>query len=136
MTDILVPAAKIREAHTPPVACSSCGGQYPDRRHVDFGSAGDYGMVASQNVAGGKMVSVDDLIVCDECLTAAAAVLGLADVTEAETRVERLNERLTDTGQRLGKALEAIEKLKAAVSAVEQVKRPPGRPRKEQHGAS
>jgi hypothetical protein len=43
-------------------------------------------MVPSQNVAGGKMVSVDDLVVCDECLTAAAAVLGLGDVTEAEQR--------------------------------------------------
>jgi hypothetical protein len=131
MTDILVPAAKIREAQTPPVACASCGGQYPGRRHVDFGSAGDYGMVPSQNVAGGKMVSVDDLVVCEECVTAAARVLGLGDVTEAEQRVDRLNERLTDTGQRLGKALEALEKLKVAVSAVEQVKRPPGRPRKD-----
>jgi hypothetical protein len=108
----------------------SCGGQYPDRRHVDFGSAGDYGMVPSQNVAGGKMVSVDDLVVCDECLTAAAAVLGLGDTTEAEQRIDRLNERLTDTGQRLGKALDALEKTKQAVHAIEQVKRPPGRPRK------
>jgi hypothetical protein len=37
---------------------------------------------------------------------------------------------LTDTGQRLGKALDALEKMKVAVNAVEQVKRPPGRPRK------
>jgi hypothetical protein len=87
-------------------------------------------MVPSQNVAGGKMVSVDDLVVCEECLTTAAAVLGLGDVTEAEQRVERLNERLTDTGQRLGKALDALEKTKVALAANEQVKRPPGRPRK------
>src|SRR4051812_34743692 len=103
MTDMLV--AKIHVAPTPPVACSSCGGQYPDRTHVDFGSAGDYGMAHAEGVAGGKMVSIDDLVVCEECLTAAALCLGLEDGTELRARLQSLNDRLTDTGQRLGKAL-------------------------------
>jgi hypothetical protein len=93
MTDILVPAAKIREAHTPR-RVRSCGGQYPDRRHVDFGSAGDYGMVPSQNVAGGKMVSVDDLVVCDECLTAAAGCS--ASVTRPKRSSDRPAQRAPD----------------------------------------
>jgi hypothetical protein len=130
MTDLLAPAAKIHLAETPPVACSSCGGQYTDRRHVDFGAGWDGPMVAPGDVAGGKMVAVDDLILCEECVTFAATLVGMGDVAEHEQRIDRLNERLTDTGQRLGKALDALEKLKTAVSAVEQVKRPPGRPRK------
>jgi hypothetical protein len=106
-------------------------GQYTGRRHVDFGAAWDGPMVPpDQSVAGGKMVSVDDLVICEECLTFAAALVGLGDVSERDERIDRLNERLTATGQRLGKALEANEKLQAAFSAQEQVKRPPGRPRK------
>lgn len=128
MTEML--AAKIHIAEHPPVACSSCGGQYTDRTHVDFGSAGDYGMAAVEGVAGGKLVSLDDLVVCEECLTAAASLIGLGDVEDAEERNRALNERLTDTGQRLGKALDAVNKLEQAVAALGEVKRPPGRPRK------
>jgi hypothetical protein len=134
MTDLLAPAAKIHLAETPPVVCSSCFGQYTGRRHVDFGAAWDGPMVPpDQSVAGGTMVSVDDLVICEECLRFAATLIGLGDVGERDERIERLNERLTDTGQRLGKALEANEKLQAAFTAQEQVlpvKRGPGRPRK------
>lgn len=131
MTGLLIPAAKIHLAETPPVACSSCGGQYTDRQHVDFGAGWDGPMVAPGHVAGGKMVAVDDLIVCNECVRTAAALVGMGDTQELEQRVVGLNERLTDTGQRLGKALEAVEKLKAAVGAVEQVEGPRrGRPPK------
>lgn len=131
MTDLLIPAAKIRLAESPPIACSSCGGQYTDRAHVDFGAGWDGPMVAPGDVAGGKMIAVDDLVICDECLRYAAGLVGMGDTAELEHRVDGLNERLTDTGQRLGKALEAVEKLKAALSAVEQVEGPRrGRPPK------
>lgn len=131
MTDLLIPAAKIHLAETPPVACSSCGGQYTDRVHVDFGAGWDGPMVAPGDVAGGKMVSVDDLIVCDQCVQAAASLVGMGDTEELEARVVGLNERLTDTGQRLGKALEAVEKLQAAITAVDAVEGPRrGRPPK------
>jgi hypothetical protein len=131
MTDLLAPADKIHLAETPPVVCSSCFGQYTDRRHVDFGAAWDGPMVPpDQSVAGGKMVSVDDLVICEECLRFAATLIGMGDVQERDDRIDRLNERLTDTGQRLGKALDALEKTKVALAANEQVKRPPGRPRK------
>jgi hypothetical protein len=132
MTDLLAPADKIHLAETPPVVCSSCFGQYTGRRHVDFGAAWDGPMVPpDQTVAGGKMVSVDDLVVCEDCLRFAAQLIGLGDVGERDERIERLNERLTDTGQRLGKALEANEKLREAISAQEHVEGPRrGRPPK------
>jgi hypothetical protein len=77
------------------------------------------------------MVAVDDLILCEECVTFAATLVGMGDVTEHEQRIDRLNERLTDTGQRLGKALDANEKLRDAIGAQEQVEGPRrGRPPK------
>jgi hypothetical protein len=63
---------KIRLTGTP-VACASCYGQYTDRRHVDFGSSTDGAVLAGpSNIAGGKGQSIDEVIICDECLTAAA----------------------------------------------------------------
>src|SRR4051794_37227700 len=91
MSATCAPAAKIRLAETAPAACASCRERDPDARHVDFGAAGDYGMApAPDNIAGGKLVSIDDLIVCEYCLADAAGVLGLEDVSDAAGEAERL----------------------------------------------
>src|SRR4051794_41947721 len=91
MSGTFAPAAKIRLAETAPAACASCRRRDPDARHVDFGAAGDYGMApAPHNIARAKLVSIDDLIVCEHCLTDAASVLGLREGTQRADEVARL----------------------------------------------
>lgn len=129
---------KIHLTTTPPVVCSSCGGQYPHRRHVDFGAAWDGPMISlgseEQGIIGH---SVDDLIVCEDCLKDAAELVGFGDVTALEESRRALVEHQNNVGQRLAKALEYVERLEKALASresLEEVLRPkrgPGRPRKE-----
>jgi hypothetical protein len=118
VSDHVFEAHKIRLSEVAPVACASCSGQYPDRRHVDFGSAFEGPMMpASTEVAGGKPVSVDDVVICDECLGFAAGLLGLVDPEEVRSANEKLvasNEELTE---RLAGALAYINKLETSQEA-------------------
>jgi hypothetical protein len=82
---------KIRLTERPPVACASCYGQYTDRRHVDFGSSTDGAVLAGpSNIAGDKGQSIDEVIICDECLTAAAGLIGLEDSAPLHAEVDEL----------------------------------------------
>lgn len=111
------PAAKIREVDVPPVACASCNGQYPDRRHVDFGAGYEGAALppeAISGIAGAKVHHVDDLIICDECLTAAATVLGLGDLEEAREVIAGHEERIGELGEKLAGAVAYISQLEKA----------------------
>lgn len=110
MSTTLYDAAQIRLAETPPPACAACNGQYPERRHVDFGASYD-GPVLD----GAKAMQIDDLIVCEECLSAAAALIGTSP--EQIERERQAKERAENTAQRLAGALDYIAKLEAAVAA-------------------
>lgn len=84
--------------------CSSCFGQYPQRRHIDFESSWD-GPVIKDGIMGenGEIsqrvpVSIDELIVCEDCIEAAAKMLGMSKkhadkLRELETRVLQAEER-------------------------------------------
>ncbi len=85
----------MRLAETPPRYCASCYGQYPDKRHVDFESAFD-GPVFKDK---GTNYPVDDLIICEDCLAAAAKKIGYIQ------RDEILKENFE-----LGRACEAKDK--------------------------
>jgi hypothetical protein len=87
---------------TPPVRCSSCFGQYVERRHVDFEAAWE-GPTFKEGIVGeggeienGILVSVDDLIICEDCLKAAAALLGLKDPDELAEYAETLEKRVDE----------------------------------------
>jgi hypothetical protein len=80
----------------PPVRCSACFGQYTERRHVDFEAAWE-GPTFKEGIAGedGEIlnaipVSIDDLILCEDCLRAAAALIGLKDPDEVSEYAEQL----------------------------------------------
>jgi hypothetical protein len=111
-------ATRIKLAETPPTHCASCFGQYPERRHVDFGAAWEGPAFAPDDseVVGGKAVTIDELVVCEECLRAAATTLALTDedtrrhVLELEAAAEELRERLFG-------ATDYIAKLEAAAAA-------------------
>lgn len=114
------PAAKIHLTDRPPVACASCNGQYPERRHVDFGA--DYDGVSLppemlEGYTGTKFHHVDDLIICDECLTAGAAALGLGDLAEAEATLDDAVARIGELNIKLDQAVAYIESLEAAQKA-------------------
>lgn len=118
--ELLESNRKIRVAETPPTHCASCFGQHPDRRHVDFGAYWDGPTFPDGEVAGGGTVAIDDLVICEECLRAAATELELTDadtrrhVLQIEGQVEDLRERLlgaTDYIAKLEDAQEARGKL-------------------------
>ena len=111
----LEPLQKIRLAETPPVACASCFGQYTDRRHVDFGAAYEGPVLPSGEETKGVVgVVVDDLIVCEECLRAAAALIGMEDATESRANSDALAARVEEMGERLAGAIAYINKMETA----------------------
>lgn len=122
MTGTFAPAAKIRLADTAPAACAACGQYDPDARHVDFGAAGDYGVApAPDNIAGGGLVSIDDLILCERCVAGACGLLGLEDVSEHASEVERLERACEAADAQLAAARALLERQAEARSAGERL---------------
>jgi hypothetical protein len=97
---------KIRLAEVAPPACASCSGQYVERRHVDFGAAFDGPTFpAPESIAGGKVMTVDDLVVCEECIKAAARLL--------ESAISDLNEINGELSEKLAGAMAYVQQLEA-----------------------
>lgn len=85
-------------SETPPPRCSSCNLQRPDMAHVDFEAAWD-GPVIEDGIIGvdGEKThtlrtSIDELVICEECLTVGGRLVGLEPV-DAD-RVVALEEQL------------------------------------------
>jgi hypothetical protein len=111
-------AGKIHLTDAPPSACASCYGQYVDRPHVDFGAAYDGPTVyGDTGVALEKKVAIDDLIICEECLGAAAALLGFRDEADTQAEMDNLKAQLTDLRERMAGALAYIRKADEEVQA-------------------
>lgn len=111
MTDLAV-GGKFHLASPPPSHCSSCFGQYTERRHVDFSA--NYDGPVLQNVVGGVMTSIDELIICETCLTHAAKLIGLEPPGESQQELEQLRERLVEMSERHLGALAYIATLEKA----------------------
>lgn len=119
MTPATVPdtGARIRVADTPPTHCSSCFGQYPNLRHVDMGAAWDGPAFSPDGaeVAGGTPVTIDELVLCENCVKDAAVQLELTDedtrrhVQEVEASNEELRERLLGATGYIRKLEDAVE---------------------------
>ena len=73
-------ADRIALAEPAPPHCSGCFQQKPQQRHVDFGAAYDGPTVpALEGAVGVVGHNIEDLILCEDCLATAAALIGLAD---------------------------------------------------------
>lgn len=72
-------------AHTVPVACACCYQQHIDRRHVDFEVFYD-GPV----MPGTDPRPIDDLVICENCVTTAAKLIGLTREDEMKARIVEL----------------------------------------------
>jgi hypothetical protein len=71
---------KIHLAEIPPTHCTSCFAQVPLKRHVDFSAYYDGPVFGDIEIVGGGKVVIDDLILCEDCVKAAAQLIGLDDV--------------------------------------------------------
>jgi hypothetical protein len=99
-------AAKVRLADPPPPRCSSCYGQYPDRKHVDFGADYD-GAVFETPGENRSVYTVDDLILCDGCMANGVRALGWA--LEDPERTRALEARVQNLSDQLDGALRHIK---------------------------
>lgn len=109
---------KIRLAPTPPSHCSSCFGAYPQRRHVDFGASFDGPVLPSGLEASGvNGVSIDDLIVCEDCLATAAREIGFGDVAALTKQIEQQAAHAEELTERLAGAIAYYNKLETAIAA-------------------
>jgi hypothetical protein len=108
---------KIRLTETPPVRCSSCYGQYPDRTHVDFGAAWDGPVLGEPDgVIGGARQVIDDLIICEDCLRDAGRLLGLEDPGDAARHLAELEGQAEELRERLLGAMDYIAALEGAAA--------------------
>jgi hypothetical protein len=115
MSEQTFEATKIRLASPPPSYCSSCYGQYTERRHVDFGAAYDGPVL--EGVEGGVPASIDDLVICEECLAAAAKVIGYDDAAKLNEQIAAQADQLGELTERLAGAMAYANKLEAALQS-------------------
>lgn len=100
-------ANEIRPASLP-IYCSACRAQNPGNRHIDFDAAVDRGYGDGDNP-----ISMDDLILCEECVRTAARQLDMVDRSEL-AQVESLERRLRNEVYRADQAEKYAESLELA----------------------
>lgn len=100
----------MRIAYISPAACSSCFGQYPEQVHVDFESAWDGPVIDAEN---GRKYSIDELVICEQCLRAAYAKLPKTDDEDAVAN------ELAELKEGYQKILDYSLKLQAGVANLE-----------------
>ena len=88
-------------ADKPPVYCASCHRQNVELRHVDFEAYYD-GPVINGDIK----VSIDDLIICEECMRAGAELLGYIKDDESRDlileyidQVDKMDKQITQLEQ-------------------------------------
>lgn len=102
-------------AEIPPAYCSACFLSKPGLRHVDFDVAWD-GPTFHQ-ADDRPMVAIDDLVICEECLGAAAALLGLTDPGELGAQLEQLQAANRVLVEELRGLEEYANRMEAAIVA-------------------
>jgi hypothetical protein len=99
--------------------CSNCFQQIPGTRMVEFEAAWDGPVTTPRDtIHGVEQVQIDDLVICEVCLTAAAKLIGLVRNSELEhakaeaehraRKAEKRNTELHATAERLAASVEAL----------------------------
>lgn len=96
----------MRIANPNPVYCSSCFQQKPHDTHVDFEVAWD-GPVISLD---GLRMTIDDLVICKDCLISAAGLVGMVDADD-DIRA-KLKEMVSKTSTERKGRLSAEQRVK------------------------
>lgn len=124
-------ANEIRPAELP-MYCSACHGQYPERKHIDFDAAIDRGWYGNDPAT---HVTMDDLILCEECLRIGAELIGMMDTHAFMEKIQSLEARLAREEKEREKATEYADRMEQALQHRPEslkVTRPRGRPPKHQ----
>ena len=122
-------ANEIRPAALP-MYCSACHGQYPERKHIDFDAAIDRGWYGNDH---GTRITMDDLILCEECLRNGAELIGMMDTHAFLDQKASLEHRLAREEKEREKAVEYADRMEQALQHRPEslkVTRPRGRPPK------
>lgn len=104
-------AARLAEM---PMFCASCGSQDPGARYVDFDAAWDGPVV---NPEDGIKMQIDDLVVCENCLKEASALVGLVDPDQTAETLARAQQDLIAKEEKIAELQRYIDGLQTAISA-------------------
>lgn len=104
-------AARLAEM---PMFCASCGSQDPGARYVDFDAAWDGPVV---NPEDGIKMQIDDLVVCENCLKEASALVGLVDPDQVSQTLARAQQDLIAKEHEIRDLQGYVSRLEAALSA-------------------
>jgi hypothetical protein len=86
-------ADRIQLAQPAPPHCSGCFQAKPTQRHVDFGASYDGPMLPAIDGAAGVIGhSIDELILCEDCINQAAGLLGLVRAEAVVAERDQLEE--------------------------------------------
>lgn len=112
----------MRVAQVAPAACSGCFLAKPELVHVDFEVAWDGPTFPDGVMTGDGVIvnvvaaQIDDLVLCEECLRAAAAHVGLSDPDEAKADLEQIrtvNQTLAEKNLGLAEYVKRLEQALA-----------------------
>lgn len=112
-TSLKIRVAPAIAGKTPPF-CSSCFQQQFNKRHIDYSVAWDGGTLRD---AGGTLITIDDLVLCEDCVRIGADVLEHDASTKIGAELTIAKERAVEQ-RRLRKEADAkIKQLEAELAA-------------------
>lgn len=108
--------------------CSSCFGQYLDRKHVDLEAYYDGPVMLGKD---DNPVSIDDLILCEDCLKEAGALIGLHPAEDLKKENQELGETVEAKNEEIIALHELISDMERTLSKFtdEKILRPARKPR-------
>jgi hypothetical protein len=119
----------MRVALQNPAYCSACFGARPGEKHIDFEAAYDGPVINS--VAGNK-VAIDDLVICEKCLIAAASLIGLTNADELRAENEELGQSVEELSEQVSKRDNIIRDMESTQRNLmdEKIQKKIGRPKR------
>lgn len=99
-----------------PHRCAACWQQHPNLVHVDFEVGYDGPTFRDEN---GTLITIDDLIICENCLKDAARLLRNVPDLGGRSVIDHLRERTQALEQLLYESRRTIERLRARISELE-----------------
>ena len=102
-------ANEIRAAETP-IYCAGCMNQQPELQHVDFDAACDRGYGE-----GPLPVTMDDLILCENCVREGARLIGMEDTSLTAAHVRNLEAKADTLEKRLKQAERYADAMEMAL---------------------
>lgn len=142
-----MPPERIHIAEPAPPRCSGCFAAQPQKTHIDFGASWDGPTLPPEKVrvigqdGGSELVAavgvvghtIDDLVLCEDCVRHAAKLVGLTDAKRVKAELDQqreVNDRLQGQLAAMQDKVDALERERAAnEQLVRFTPRPPARSR-------